>query len=114
MSKLGAACKTSEVPHKSKQIDSRYDDEALEEAVRLVGAGSLSLRKAAARFSIPRSTISDHASVKSVNKPGRKSVLPPDVVTKVLNLADQGFGLTHHQLMMKAGEVHKMFLHKKM
>ena len=48
---------------KSKKpgIYGQYSYDKIEEAVAEVRAGRLSLRKASAKFGVPRSTISDHA-----------------------------------------------------
>ena len=45
----------------SKGIYTKYDSKKLKEAVEAYRSGSLTLRKAARIYGVPRSTISDHA-----------------------------------------------------
>ena len=50
------------MPYKKKGVYSCYKRENPQETISLVRAGDLSLRKAAARFSVPKSTLADYVS----------------------------------------------------
>ena len=66
------------MPKKSKKLYMQYDPVKLENAVASVKSNTLSLRKAAAKFGIPRSTISDRVvgKVEDGSAPGRPQVDP--------------------------------------
>ena len=101
------------MPRKAKGVYGKYNGKDLDDAVAAVKAGQLSLRKAAARYCIPKSTIRDHVTGKTQpgSSMGRPSVMPSSVedelVKKIINAAERGFGLSRRQVMVKAGHICK-------
>ncbi len=69
------------MPRVSKGIYGKYNKADLEEAVGLIKAGKISIRKAAGRYNIPKSTLSDHVSGKILPgaKAGKTPAIPADV-----------------------------------
>ncbi|XP_069109587.1 uncharacterized protein [Argopecten irradians] len=100
------------MPRKKKDIYRKYPLESLEKAVDAVHGG-MSIRKASSKFSIPRSTILDHAQgrVSSGAKMGRPAALSEEVeaniVKQALDASEKGFGLSRGMLMAKTGRVVK-------
>ena len=78
--------------------------EDLEKAVGEVQEGSLSVREAAAKYSIPKGTIHDHASskVKQGSRPGPAPVLTEDeeeeLVKWIIKMAEVGYGQCKQQV----------------
>lgn len=82
-----------------------YSTEQLEEVLRLIQTGVLSVKRAAARYNIPRSTLRDHLKGRrgkvtgsSRGGAGRGTALSADVenllAKSISTLAKNGFGLT--------------------
>lgn len=103
------------MPRKSRKIYSQYNAADLSNAVSDVKTGRSSLRQAAAKYDIPRSTISDHVvgRVQPGATPGRKPALPShierEMVVKAMDASQKGFGITRRSLMVKAFQVAKKF-----
>jgi hypothetical protein len=81
-----------------------YSTEQLEEVLRLIQTGVLSVKRAAARYNIPRSTLQDHLKGRrgkvtgsSRGGAGRGTALSADVenllAKSISTLAKNGFGL---------------------
>ena len=93
----------------------KWSQEDLEAALNAVHEENLSLREAAGRYGIPKSTISTYLTGKSVigKKPGPATILTPGEEKKLLDYAlhmsEIGYGRTKDQLLemvqklMKAG-----------
>lgn len=92
-----------------------YDEALLEKAVSAVEKGELSIRKAAVRFNVPKSTIGDRISgrFKLHVKNGRPPCIPVDVEAKivkaVLMAARRGVGLTVKQVLTRTSSLCKRF-----
>lgn len=101
-----------------------YDRQALEKAVCAVKDGSLSVRKAAEQFGVPKSTIGDRISGKHELhvKNGRPPCIPREIEEKIVHAlkiaARRGIGLTRRQVLsrtnllckrMKIGSGYKKF-----
>ncbi|XP_071133040.1 jerky protein homolog [Mytilus edulis] len=96
------------MPHKGKGIYGQYDVEALKNAVDAVKSG-MSIRKAAIRYGVPKSSLNDRTTGK---KPialefGRKPTIPIEIedrmVEVVLTLSEKGFGITKRQMLARVG-----------
>ncbi len=78
--------------------------EDLEKATEEVQEGKLSVRGAAGKYGIPRSTIHDHASlkVKGVSRPGPKPVLSKqeegELVQWIKKMSEIGYGQCRQQV----------------
>lgn len=85
----------------------------VQDAVRAIRSGTLSIRAAAAYYSVPKSTLADRVSGKIAidAKPGRKPVIPAEVEQKIVHqvtgLAECGFGMSRNNLLIKSGELCK-------
>jgi len=98
--------------HKKRGKTQVYEEAALKKAVDAVQSG-MSIRKAAATFGVPRSTVGDRVSGRfhdvSVIKNGRPPCMPVDIETKivraVVKAARQGFGLTVKQVLAKVDQL---------
>ncbi|XP_050392731.1 uncharacterized protein LOC126811204 [Patella vulgata] len=101
------------MPRKSKNIYMRYDSKTLEDAVKSVRNG-LSYRKASKKFNIPKTTIIDHLSGRICPNavPGKPTALPrkieEEIVKKVLDASEKGFGVTKRQLLLKVARYVKL------
>ncbi|XP_069131674.1 tigger transposable element-derived protein 1-like [Argopecten irradians] len=90
---------------KKRQV---HSEENLALAVNAVREG-LSVRKAAMKYGIAKSTLSDKVTNKSEigAKIGRKPALPEDVEKKIVSnikkSADRGFGVSRQQLLTRTG-----------
>ena len=75
--------------YKSKCIVRQYDADNLTRAVADVKTGTLSVRKAANMYSIPRSTIGNYVNGRSVpgTALGRKPALPQGIERELVNTA---------------------------
>ncbi|KAJ8937876.1 hypothetical protein NQ314_011679 [Rhamnusium bicolor] len=81
-----------------QNLRAKWDDEAMENAMRAVESG-MSQRKASETFNVPRRTLRNHLKTGSNNrKLGRGSVLTKqqekDMVTRTMRLADVGYSVT--------------------
>ena len=96
-----------------KGIYVKYSQESLEKAVSLIRSGTLSLRKAAQRFGIPRSTLSDHVTgkIQPGATPGKAPVLPREVEDHLASRATQaaagGFGIGRKDIILRAAVLSK-------
>lgn len=94
----------------SKGINSSYSTEKMLLAVDAVKSG-LSIRKAAEKYGVPRSSLGDRISgrIAPDARPGKMPVIPAEVesamVEKAMSLADQGFGVSKKQLTARAGQL---------
>ncbi|OWF49330.1 Ligand-dependent nuclear receptor corepressor-like protein [Mizuhopecten yessoensis] len=92
---------------KGKYVQHKY--EHMEEAVRAVKDGEMSVRLAAERYGLPKSTLYDRVSGRFnlETKPGRKPVLDITTENQIINSvtenAEKGFGLSRQQLLTRAG-----------
>lgn len=83
------------------------------DAMKAIRTGNMSVRKAAAHFNKPRSTLADRASGRILDEatPGRKPVIPVVVESKLVGhateLAEKGFGISRRQLLVKTVELCK-------
>ena len=95
--------------YKKKNILRNYSQEALDQALEEVRGGKLSIRAAAKTYDVPRSTISDYLRGNSVEgcSLGRPPALPTKVeeslVTKAIDAANKGLGVSRLHMMTKAG-----------
>ncbi|KAJ8931629.1 hypothetical protein NQ314_015423 [Rhamnusium bicolor] len=81
-----------------QNLRAKWDDEAMENAMRAVERG-MSQRKASERFNVPRRTLRNHLKTGSnIRKLGRGSVLTKqqekDLVTRIMRLAEVGYPVT--------------------
>ena len=94
-----------------KGVLQQYDPESLETAVKTVREGHLSIRKAAAKFKVPKSTLGDHLirKVPRQAKMGRQPAIPLEVEDKIAQCATEnarkGFGVGRKEVMLRAGRV---------
>lgn len=78
-------------------------------AVKAVKDGNMSVRKAAERYKIPKSTLYDKISGKTAigARMGRKPVIPDEIeknmVETAMRSSDRGFGLSRRQILIRAG-----------
>lgn len=92
---------------KGKYVQHNYEHMA--EAVKAVKAGEMSVRLAAERYGLPKSTLYDRVSGRFDldTKPGRKPVLDTatedQILKNVTENAEKGFGLSRQQLLTRAG-----------
>ncbi|XP_069136714.1 jerky protein homolog-like [Argopecten irradians] len=99
------------MPHKSKGIYQKTNDDRMHRAVNAVRNEGLSVRKAAEAFGIAKSTLSDHVSGKVAlgSRSGRKTVFPAEVEKEMVEIAqrraNEGFGLSRQQLLGKAARL---------
>ena len=97
--------------HKGQGIRCRYDGANMEQALRAVLSHTLSIRQAAERFNVPKSTLHDRCigKVQPGAVYGKKPIFSQDVERQIANsikdAAHQGFGITRSQLMVKAGKI---------
>ena len=88
-----------------------YSSKELEMAVSCVKSSTMSLRQAAIKFNIPRSTLSDHVigKISSGSKAGHPPALPPKVEEEICNKAAQaaqlGFGMSRRQVLLRTGRL---------
>ena len=70
----------TKMPPKSTRIHRQYQQSALENAVRIVNGGKMSLTKAAVHFKVPKTTLHDHVTgkIKPRAKLGRPTVSPKE------------------------------------
>jgi transposase len=89
-----------------------YERSSVDDAVAAV-RGGMSLRKAAEKYKIPKSTINDRVKEKVPMdaKSGRKPYLPAeienDIIKKATSSAAKGFGISKRQLLLKVGTLCK-------
>ena len=89
--------------------NAKYSQEAVENAAESIKNGSMSLRKAAEHYGVPRSTISDRVNHRFPNpgKLGRPPAIPFEVEVKIVNAvkaaSQQGIGVTRQQLLSRVG-----------
>jgi len=75
----------------------------------------LSIRKVAALFEVPKSTLYDRVSDKFDTKahPGRKPALPEVIENKIVytvkEASRQGIGITRKQLLVRTGQLCRRF-----
>ena len=87
----------------------QYDHAALLEAVKAVRNKSMSVRKAALEFNVPRSTISDKVTGRSdlETNMGRPPSLPSEIESKlvgnVVEASRRGIGISRKQLFARTG-----------
>ncbi|XP_062575504.1 uncharacterized protein LOC134237417 [Saccostrea cucullata] len=87
----------------------KNDPSIMEQAVNAVQSGTLSLRKAAEKFQVQKSTLYDRVTKRvSIDaKPGRKPVLSNEIekriIKNVTESAEKGFGISRKQLLHRAG-----------
>ena len=95
------------MPHVGKDIYCRYDQTAMSDALEAVKCG-MPVRKAAERFGVPLSTLSDRVTgKKSLNvQLGRRTAIPLEVencmAEKAMDLASKGFGIGRKQMVARA------------
>ncbi|KAK6171862.1 hypothetical protein SNE40_018286 [Patella caerulea] len=100
------------MPHKGRNIYCQYDILAMAEAVNAVNNG-MSVRQAAEKFNIPKSTLGDRISgKKGVDVSlGRKPVINIEIEDKMasmaMDLAKQGFGISRRQFIARAATLCK-------
>ncbi|XP_069108119.1 uncharacterized protein [Argopecten irradians] len=89
----------------------QYDREDMMKAVDAVTSKTMSLRKAAQHFSIPKSTLSDRVNERYGSDPrlGRPPALPDAIEDKIVNTvkaaAKQGMGISRRQLLARTGDL---------
>ncbi|MES9884386.1 MAG: helix-turn-helix domain-containing protein [Sedimenticola sp.] len=94
----------------SKGINSTYPAENMLKAVAAVNGG-LSIRQAATKYGVPRSSLGDRMSGRTAPaaRPGKAPVIPKEIesqmVTKAMTLAEQGFGVSKRNLSSRAGQL---------
>ena len=96
--------------YKKKNLLSQYSPENLENAVGAVKADKLSIRKAAAYYHVPRSTVHDRVHGRGTDRPiGRPPALPQDIEDQIIaqaqQAAEEGFGIGVRQLQVKTARV---------
>ncbi|VDH90293.1 Hypothetical predicted protein [Mytilus galloprovincialis] len=98
---------------KTKSKELKYDITALENAIRSVKSGEMSVRKAAQHFNVPKSTVGDRVTGKrdlEVGR-GRKPALPLEleksIVQSVKRASQLGVGLSRKQLLTRTGALVK-------
>lgn len=90
-----------------------YDD--MEKAVQCVREGKLSVRKAAEKFKIAKSTLGDRVKGKTaINaKSGRNPVIPSEIENNIVETtvkgAERGFGLGRKQMLNRIGSLCKKY-----
>lgn len=83
----------------------KNDPSVMEQAVKAVQSGALSLRKAAEKFNVHKSTLHDRVTKRVTldAKPGRKPVLSNEIekriIKNVTESAEKGFGTSRKQLL---------------
>ncbi|KAL5015325.1 hypothetical protein ScPMuIL_009595 [Solemya velum] len=88
---------------------SRHNYEDMEKAVDCVRKGTLSVRAAAKKFGIAKSTLGDRVSGKTelTARSGCNPVLPMELETEVIesvtSSAEKGFGISRKQLLSRIG-----------
>lgn len=93
----------------------KNDPSVMEQAVKAVQSGALSLRKAAEKFNVHKSTLHDRVTKRvTINaKPGRKPVLSNEIekriIKNVTESAEKGFGISRKQLLHRAAVLCKRF-----
>ena len=91
--------------YKKRNILRNYSQEALDQALEEVRGGKLSIRAAAKKYNIPRSTTSEN-SVDGCSL-GRPPALPTKVkdtlVSKAIDAANKGLGVSRLHMTTKAG-----------
>jgi len=120
MAKHNIANKPKKVPTKKKQERvkpprklQKWSEEAMKAAVAAVQYGSMSERKAAATYYVPRCTLQQRVSGKRDNKPklGRKPAFQTDDENKLVdfacNRAQMGVGFGKRQFMKYAADLAK-------
>lgn len=86
----------------------------MEQAVKAVQSGALSLRKAAEKFNVHKSTLHDRVTKRVTidAKPGRKPVLSNEIekriIKNVTESAEKGFGISRKQLLHRAAVLCKI------
>lgn len=86
----------------------KNDPSVMEQAVKAVQSGALSLRKAAEKFNVHKSTLHDRVTKRVTidAKPGRKPVLSNEIekriIKNVTESAEKGFGISRKQLLHRA------------
>ena len=99
------------MPRKGKGIRSQYDHKNLEMALNAIKARTMSVRKAAKFYGVPKSTLSDRLTgrVQEGATPGKNTVFPLEVENelgkKLKDAAKQGFGISRGQLALKAARL---------
>ncbi|XP_060578915.1 uncharacterized protein LOC132735898 [Ruditapes philippinarum] len=87
------------------KVRKRYSDETLQHAIDMVKSGSMSLRRAALAFQIPKSSLSNKVNDKTQVgcKPGPSSVLSEVeeqyIATWAIHMAKIGFGRNRNELL---------------
>ncbi len=95
--------------YKKKEVLRQWSPEDLENALDGIKSGKLSIRAAAKTYNIPRSTISDYLRGKSTvgcalgRPPALPSKVEDNLVSKAMEAADKGLGVSRLQMMTKAG-----------
>lgn len=94
-----------------REVYQYYSHETLEKVEIAVKCGQLSIRKAAAEFHVPKTTVHDHVTGKievSV-KPGRPPALSLEVEGKIVKTAMDaaacGFSISRAMLQCKTGQL---------
>ena len=87
-----------------------YAQGVLDEAVQMIRTGRMSVRKASILYQIPKSTLSDHASGRSMTqRKGPQPYLPKDVEDQIIHwlakMACIGYGQTKESLLDKVQEI---------
>ena len=102
------------MPRVSQGMKKKYEPGALNAAIEAYQRGQLSMRKAAATFGVPLTTLHDHLSgkVEPGALSGRGTVFSTEVesllVGKIQQNARMGFGITRAQLLNKAGKLARL------
>lgn len=101
----------AEMPKKGKGIRCQYNHDDLDKAVNQVNLGHMSIRKAAATFGVPKSSVHDRISgrVDISARPGKQTVFPPEIerllADRMKEAAEMGFGINRQQLKAKAARL---------
>ena len=95
--------------YKRKGFYNRWEEDAIEKALQAVKSGT-SVRKAADKFCVPKSSLYDRVSGKVISgsKIGRQpelhSAMERDIVKSAKTAATMGFGVSPQSLMVKTGK----------
>lgn len=93
---------------KQGEATKKNDPSVMEQAVKAVQSGALSLRKAAEKFNVHKSTLHDRVTKRVTldAKSGRKPVLSNEIekriIKNVTESAEKGFGTSRKQLLHRA------------
>ena len=92
----------------SKPVNSEYGDDALAHAAEAVHRG-VGLRRAAAMYGVPKSTLHDKVKLHTKGKRGPKPAIPDEledpIETWIINMARIGYGQTKEQIKNKVQEL---------